>query len=264
MPVRDADMYCDGCILSTSDGFDEIWTLSGRPLRTAGNRGASGIDGVLSTAIGFAVGSQQRVILLLGDLSFLHDTNGLSLLSKRVGRPPVVVIVVNNSGGGIFSLLPIANSSPDATFTNYFTTPHDVTLEQLSLAHKINHRLVLSKKDLSEALQFVHQQQADWIIEVRSSVEENAEYHRYLQISSRKAVRRAFDLVQSTRKVFGQNFKSWTIKKATYNSYKFQMSANPTSSISITSNSVMREGFILHIDLCDCSTGYGEVSWLPL
>ncbi|KAH6555604.1 hypothetical protein KP509_1Z241700 [Ceratopteris richardii] len=186
MPVRDADMYCDGCILSTSDGFDEIWTLSGRPLRTAGNRGASGIDGVLSTSYWFC--SWQSAT---GDLSFLHDTNGLSLLSKRVGRPPVVVIVVNNSGGGIFSLLPIANSSPDATFTNYFTTPHDVTLEQLSLAHKINHRLVLSKKDLSEALQFVHQQQADWIIEVRSSVEENAEYHRYLQISSRKAVRRA-------------------------------------------------------------------------
>lgn len=72
------------------------------------NRGASGIDGVLSTAAGFAAGMGRPCSLLIGDLSFLHDINGLNMLRGGEARPPLTVVLINNAGGGIFSFLPIA------------------------------------------------------------------------------------------------------------------------------------------------------------
>ncbi|MCO5559536.1 hypothetical protein L7F22_013137 [Adiantum nelumboides] len=261
MPVRDADMYCSGVVVSPSNAQGALQAVPGTLIRTAANRGASGIDGVLSTAIGFAAGSGQQVTLLLGDVSFLHDTNGLLLLTKRVGQPPIVVVVVNNSGGGIFSLLPIANTASEATFTNFFTTPHDVSLRQICLAHRINHTLVRSKQQLLESLKFVQKQKLNWVIEVTSSVDENAEYHRHLQVTAKQAVRQALQVVHRATNVFGQGFKTWTIKEALYHPYRFQMSAKPTTSIRReTSDLGLRQGFIFCLHLCDGSIGYGEIA----
>ncbi|KAK4479848.1 hypothetical protein RD792_015391 [Penstemon davidsonii] len=84
MPIRDADMCGSNwvqCTHSTS-----LMLSSGLPchwVQVSGNRGASGIDGLISTAIGFAVGCNKRVLLVIGDISFLHDTNGLGLLKQR-------------------------------------------------------------------------------------------------------------------------------------------------------------------------------------
>ncbi|KAI5055725.1 hypothetical protein GOP47_0029246 [Adiantum capillus-veneris] len=260
MPVRDADMYCEGLVASPSNELGALQAVPGTSVRTAGNRGASGIDGVLSTAVGFAAGSGQQVTLLIGDVSFLHDTNGLLLLTKRAGQPPIVVVVINNSGGGIFSLLPIANTASEAAFTNFFTTPHDVSLRQLCLAHRINHTLVQSKQQLLESLKFVQKQKLNWVIEVTSSVDENAEYHRHLQVTAKQAIRQALQVVHRAG-VFGQGFKTWTIKEALYHPYRFQMAARPTTSIRTeTSNLGFRQGFIFCLHLHDGSSGYGEVA----
>jgi 2-succinyl-5-enolpyruvyl-6-hydroxy-3-cyclohexene-1-carboxylate synthase len=70
-----------------------------------GNRGASGIDGVLATAVGCALGQARPLTLLIGDLSLLHDVGSLMLL--RGMRQPFVVVVLNNDGGGIFRMLPV-------------------------------------------------------------------------------------------------------------------------------------------------------------
>jgi isochorismate synthase/2-succinyl-5-enolpyruvyl-6-hydroxy-3-cyclohexene-1-carboxylate synthase/2-succinyl-6-hydroxy-2,4-cyclohexadiene-1-carboxylate synthase/O-succinylbenzoate synthase len=99
MVVRDLDMFGKGWTNYTSNGnslmmhhFPEfVGTL------VAGNRGASGIDGLLSTAIGFAVGSNKHVFCVVGDISFLHDTNGLALLNQRDNA----IDIIEGHGGNL-------------------------------------------------------------------------------------------------------------------------------------------------------------------
>jgi 2-succinyl-5-enolpyruvyl-6-hydroxy-3-cyclohexene-1-carboxylate synthase len=89
------------------------------------NRGASGIDGNLSTALGVAAASQQPLVALLGDITFYHDLNGL-LSIKELGLK-VTIVLMNNNGGGIFRRLPVANFEPP--FTELFVTPHGLDFE---------------------------------------------------------------------------------------------------------------------------------------
>ncbi len=103
MPIRDCDTFLAG---------------SRQPLRVIGNRGVNGIDGVVSTALGLAAAGEE-VVLVLGDLSFYHDLNGL--LAAKLHRLRLTVIVINNDGGGIFSFLPQA-AYPEH-FEQLFGTP---------------------------------------------------------------------------------------------------------------------------------------------
>ena len=102
LPIRHIDSYCAATPLVLS------------------NRGASGIDGILHTAIGVALGSGSRCTLLVGDLATLHDLNALDTLGKT--HAPLTVVVLNNHGGGIFRFLPIAGH--DDVYSPYFDTPH--------------------------------------------------------------------------------------------------------------------------------------------
>ena len=104
MPVRDMDTFFP-CI--------------GKSVRCLSNRGVNGIDGVVSSALGFSSEWPGRLVLVLGDLSFYHDMNGL-LAARRYGLN-ATIIVVNNDGGGIFSFLPQA-AYPEV-FEEYFGTP---------------------------------------------------------------------------------------------------------------------------------------------
>lgn len=105
MPVRDIDTFAGG---------------SGKRLRILGNRGANGIDGVLSTALGMAAVHAGPSYLLIGDLSLLHDIGALQIAARH--RLDLCIVVTNNDGGGIFSYLPQAGLG-DA-FEPYFGTPH--------------------------------------------------------------------------------------------------------------------------------------------
>jgi 2-succinyl-5-enolpyruvyl-6-hydroxy-3-cyclohexene-1-carboxylate synthase len=97
------------------------------------NRGANGIDGVVSTAVGVALGSGGPTVLLIGDVAFLHDTNGL--LSLRTRDVSLTVVVVDNDGGGIFSFLPQASALGPARFEHLFGTPHEVDPCAVADAH---------------------------------------------------------------------------------------------------------------------------------
>jgi 2-succinyl-5-enolpyruvyl-6-hydroxy-3-cyclohexene-1-carboxylate synthase len=111
MPVRDADMFA---------------VTEGAPALVAVNRGASGIDGTVATAAGFARGLGRPVTLLIGDLALLHDLSSLALL-RDPAQPPVTVVAVNNDGGGIFHFLPIARH--EDVFEPFFGTPHGMGFE---------------------------------------------------------------------------------------------------------------------------------------
>ena len=78
---------------------------------------------------GFAEGLARPATLVVGDLSFLHDINGLCMLRAGEARPPLTVVLINNGGGGIFSFLPIAGVLPKDTFTPLWETPQNVDLE---------------------------------------------------------------------------------------------------------------------------------------
>ncbi len=105
MPVRDLDTF--------------FWS-SKQHIRILGNRGANGIDGVVSSALGAsAVSDHEPTVLVLGDLSFFHDLNGL--LAARLHRLNLTIILINNDGGGIFSFLPQA-AYPEH-FEELFGTP---------------------------------------------------------------------------------------------------------------------------------------------
>jgi len=105
MPVRDLDTF---------------FPSRGAPLRVLANRGTNGIDGVVSSALGASAVSTGPLVLVIGDLSLYHDTNGL--LAARLHRLDATIVLLNNDGGGIFSFLPQATQVEQ--FERLFGTPH--------------------------------------------------------------------------------------------------------------------------------------------
>ncbi len=109
------------------------------------NRGAAGIDGILSTAIGAAVSTGSPTCAVLGDLAFLHDSNALLSLNKV--DSPFLIVVINNNGGNIFKMLPVFQQKE--TFSPYFETPQQASIEHLTIAHGIGYRAIKSRDELS-------------------------------------------------------------------------------------------------------------------
>ena len=118
MPVRD--------VFVTAAARDGVTVLA--------NRGVAGIDGTVSSAVGAALAWQRagggRSFVLLGDLTFLHDSNGL-VMGPDDARPDLTFVVVNNDGGAIFSLLEPGDPAHEVAFERVFATPHGVDLAAL-------------------------------------------------------------------------------------------------------------------------------------
>ena len=124
MPVRDVEY---------------VVPVGNRGLRPLCNRGANGIDGTLSTALGVAHGAGRPAVLLTGDLALLHDTNGFLLRPKLRGS--LTVVLINNRGGGIFGHLPVAQFDPP--FEEFFATPQEADFGKLAAAYGAEHIMVL-------------------------------------------------------------------------------------------------------------------------
>lgn len=133
MPIRDVDAFA--CPRDAE-------------LRAIGFRGASGIDGNVSGAVGAAAATGSPTVALLGDLTFLHDRNGL--LAARREALPVVFVVIQNEGGGIFHMLPVREHDPP--FTEHIVMPHGVQMNRVARAAGIEHCRVTTSGDLGDAL----------------------------------------------------------------------------------------------------------------
>jgi 2-succinyl-5-enolpyruvyl-6-hydroxy-3-cyclohexene-1-carboxylate synthase len=169
MPVRDLDL---------------VMRPRG-PLAVLGNRGASGIDGFVSTAMGVASVHDAPVAALAGDLSLLHDQNGFLLAQ----RPDLPIVVVNNDGGGIFSFLPQA-AYPDS-FERVFGTPHGIDLARLAATYGLAHTLVERASDLSGAVTEAASAGGTALVEVRTDRDANVVLHRHLFATVARALRAA-------------------------------------------------------------------------
>jgi 2-succinyl-5-enolpyruvyl-6-hydroxy-3-cyclohexene-1-carboxylate synthase len=130
---------------------------TGAAARVIASRGLAGIDGTVSTAVGVALTTPGRTVALMGDLTFLHDTNGL-LVGPTEPVPDLTVVVVDDDGGGIFATLeygePARSATPGAAAATerLFGTPHGTDLAALCAAHGVEHRRVGSPHDLARAL----------------------------------------------------------------------------------------------------------------
>jgi 2-succinyl-5-enolpyruvyl-6-hydroxy-3-cyclohexene-1-carboxylate synthase len=121
--------------------------------KVVANRGLAGIDGTVSSAIGGALGRPRstRALALMGDVTFLHDSNGL-VLGPDEPRPDLTVVVVNDDGGSIFSMLEQGDERYAAQHDRLFGTPHGVDLAALCAATRTPHLRVTSLPELDQAL----------------------------------------------------------------------------------------------------------------
>jgi 2-succinyl-5-enolpyruvyl-6-hydroxy-3-cyclohexene-1-carboxylate synthase len=154
-------------------------------VRLVGNRGVSGIDGTVSTAIGAALAHQAQddggqAYALLGDLAMLHDQNGL-LIGPGEPRPDLAVVVVNNDGGGIFSGLEQAGH-PD--FERVFGTPHGVSMERVAAVADLPYTRLEWATDLPKALLG----EGLRVIEVQTTRTDSAVLRRRVQAAVDEAV----------------------------------------------------------------------------
>ncbi|MDQ6838156.1 MAG: thiamine pyrophosphate-dependent enzyme, partial [Actinomycetota bacterium] len=134
MPVRDVEWW-------------------GRPrpgVRVVANRGANGIDGMVSTAIGVALGSGLPTVALLGDLAFLYDAG--ALLWARDRTLDLTIVVADNNGGGIFSFLPQATVLTPDIFERYWGTPHNLDLAAVADAYGVAGQRIFGVDDLADAV----------------------------------------------------------------------------------------------------------------
>jgi 2-succinyl-5-enolpyruvyl-6-hydroxy-3-cyclohexene-1-carboxylate synthase len=169
MPIRDIDTFLP----------------TGTPLRLLANRGANGIDGILSSALGAATFDAKHRYLLVGDLAFIHDINGLMTAHQL----PLTIILVNNAGGGIFSFLP-QQQLEEAVFEPQFGTPQHLDSASLASGYGVTYQAIDSIAALRQTLAEVTN--VTRILEVNTTRIENVQMHRSIWEVTNQALAEVF------------------------------------------------------------------------
>lgn len=167
LPVRHVDMYADP---------------RGNAVTVGANRGASGIDGTVASACGFAAGLGRRVTLLIGDLALLHDLNSLAML--KASPHPLVIVALNNDGGGIFNFLPVAQFKNG--FEKFFGTPHGLNFAAAAQMFDLNYANPQSAEEFVRTYKIALESKTSTLIEVTSDRTKNAAAVKKLQERIRK------------------------------------------------------------------------------
>jgi len=158
MPIRDVDTFT---------------FLINKKINVFGNRGASGIDGIISTALGISKGNNNssNVLLLIGDMSFYHDMNGLIKSNNKLS-----IVVINNGGGGIFSFLPMSKLKVE-NFEKFWTANTAVDIETVAKLYNCKYIGVNKKEQLNDAIIASFQSDGIKIIEVKIEIKKNVSSH---------------------------------------------------------------------------------------
>ena len=166
MPIRDQEAFLP-------PGDADVLFLA--------NRGANGIDGLISSGIGAAHASARPTVIVTGDLGLLHDLGGLAAL--RDVSTPVRIVVVNNDGGGIFGFLPQAEAMPEEEFESLLGTPRGVDVAGAAALFGLEHRSMPSLDELPAALAA-----GTGLIEVRVDRAANVALHRKISAAVAEAL----------------------------------------------------------------------------
>ncbi len=168
MPVRDLDSF---------------YPSTSQEIRFLSNRGASGIDGVISTALGASVVTQEPTVLVVGDLSFYQDMNGL--LAAKKYNPNTTIVLANNDGGGIFSFL--AQREYEDYFEKYFATPHGLTFQAAASLYGLTYSKVTSWEEFHTAVSRNIGSKGTAVVELQTDRDRNVELHRRIWSLSTEA-----------------------------------------------------------------------------
>lgn len=160
MPIRD---------------FDYFAPIQSKNIIIHNNRGASGIDGITSTALGIAAINRKTTVLLTGDLAFFYDLTGL--LAAKKYSIPLIIIIINNNGGGIFEVLPISKylsgsneiKNGKEIFNKYFITPHDLDFSLFVKGYGGNYTLAKNKIHFKESLCSAVKNKTFSVIEIQTN-----------------------------------------------------------------------------------------------
>ncbi|MGX1192437.1 2-succinyl-5-enolpyruvyl-6-hydroxy-3-cyclohexene-1-carboxylic-acid synthase [Metabacillus sp. SLBN-84] len=161
MPIRDADNY---------------FLNSNKNISVHANRGANGIDGVVSTALGMSAGTEDPLFLVIGDLSFYHDMNGL--LAAKMHKLDMTVILLNNDGGGIFSFLP--QSKEEKHFETLFGTPTGLHFQHAASLYDAAYTQPETWEAFRDDVENAARRKGLNIIEVRTNRHSRVTIHRNL------------------------------------------------------------------------------------
>jgi 2-succinyl-5-enolpyruvyl-6-hydroxy-3-cyclohexene-1-carboxylate synthase len=163
MPVRDLDTFGEG---------------DARSIRVIANRGANGIDGVVSSALGVAAASRDTnsgpVVLAIGDIAFYHDMNGL--LAGKLHSLDATIVVINNDGGGIFSFLPQAANGKH--FEKLFGTPHGLDFSSAAALYHATYLRAGDTEALRRGIASGIEEKGLHIVEFRTDRTRNVALHR--------------------------------------------------------------------------------------
>jgi 2-succinyl-5-enolpyruvyl-6-hydroxy-3-cyclohexene-1-carboxylate synthase len=159
MPVRDVETF---------------FTVRDVPPRVLSNRGANGIDGTLATAYGVAAGSEDPVVVLLGDVAFAHDLG--SLITARRLAVPLTIVLVDNGGGGIFDFLPV--STVGDPYEHHVATPTGLDARHAAELFGLHHLAVEDLAGLRAAVDHGVSSAGTTLVHVRTDRAENVALHR--------------------------------------------------------------------------------------
>jgi 2-succinyl-5-enolpyruvyl-6-hydroxy-3-cyclohexene-1-carboxylate synthase len=144
------------------------------PVRFMSNRGANGIDGVISSALGAGANAGVPLFLAIGDLAFYHDSNGL--LAAKLHRLQATIVLLNNNGGGIFSFLPQADHPEH--FELLFGTPHGLDFSRFAAAYDASFTRIATWEDFRCAVGQALKSPGVNIVEVPTERASNVRLHR--------------------------------------------------------------------------------------
>ncbi|MFH1688411.1 MAG: 2-succinyl-5-enolpyruvyl-6-hydroxy-3-cyclohexene-1-carboxylic-acid synthase [bacterium] len=172
MPVRDMNLFAVG---------------DGPEVPVGCNRGVSGIDGTVASAIGFGNGHRCPITVVTGDLALLHDLNSLALV--RHSQQPITIIVINNNGGGIFSFLPIEEHHE--VFESFFGVPHELTFKSFCKPFDLDYFSPQTPAEFRDTYTRSQEKHNHTLIEVTTDRAANLALHRHLQQLAIEAIANA-------------------------------------------------------------------------